>query len=147
LLNVTIYYKIPLKIILKIAESKCHYKFRFLKIINQNGKLLDVDCGNNSIYDIKIKHPNIIYTGIDVCDYNQIKPNLADEYIVVKPEDFTDAIGNMAGKFDTVISAHNLEHCNDRDKTLNAMIKVLKPGGYMFLSFPTEDSVNFPARI
>jgi SAM-dependent methyltransferase len=144
LLVVTIYYKIPLKIIWKIALSKCHYKFRFLETINQNGKLLDVGCGNNSPYDIKIKHPNIIYTGIDVGDYNQTNPNLADEYIVVNPEDFSDAIGNMAVKFDTVISSHNLEHCNDRYKTLDAMIKTLKPGGYMFLSFPTEKSVNFP---
>jgi ubiquinone/menaquinone biosynthesis C-methylase UbiE len=39
-----------------------------------------------------------------------------------------------------------LEHCNDRNKTLDAMIKVLKNGGYIYLSFPSEKSVNFPAR-
>jgi SAM-dependent methyltransferase len=108
--------------------------------------LLDVGCGNNSPYDIKTKYSEIIYTGIDIEDYNQTKPNLADEYIVVKPENFAEAIENMAELFDAVISAHNLEHCNDRDRTLDAMIKALKPGGYLFLSFPTEKSVDFPPR-
>jgi SAM-dependent methyltransferase len=143
LLVLTVYYKIPKKIFWKIAEPK-YCKSGFLKIINHNGKLLDAGCGNNSPYYIKTKYPDIVYTGIDVGDYNQTKPNLADNYIVVKPEKFAEAIANIPELFDTVISSHNLEHCNDRDKTLDAMIKVLKPGGYLFLSFPTEESVNFP---
>ena len=143
LLFLMFYYKIPQKIIWKIIEPK-YYKSKFLKIINQNGKLLDVGCGNNSPYYIKTKCPNIIYTGIDVGDYNQRKPNLADNYIIVNPECFAEAIANIPELFDTVISSHNLEHCNDREKTLDAMIKKLKPGGYMYLSFPTEESVNFP---
>ena len=143
LLFLAAYYKIPKKIIIKIVTPK-YYKSEFLKKINHNGKLLDVGCGNDSPYYIKTKYPDIIYTGIDVGDYNQTKPNLADNYIVVKPGEFSEAIANMPELFDTVISSHNLEHCNDREKTLEAMIKVLKPGGYLFLSFPTEESVNFP---
>jgi SAM-dependent methyltransferase len=143
LLFLIVYYKIYRKIIWKIVEPK-YCKSSFLKRINHKGTLLDVGCGNNSPYYIKTKYPNIIYTGIDVGDYNQTKPNFADNYIVVKPENFAGAIANMPKLFDTVISSHNLEHCNDRDKTLDAMIKVLKPGGYLFLSFPTEESVNFP---
>jgi ubiquinone/menaquinone biosynthesis C-methylase UbiE len=107
---------------------------------------LDVGCGNNSPYNIKKEYPDLIYIGIDVGDYNQTKPNLADNYIIVKPEDFSETIKNMPELFDAVISSHNLEHCNNRDKTLDAMIKVLKRGGYLFLSFPTEKSVNFPPR-
>ena len=143
LLFLIFYYRIPKKIILKITEPK-YCKQKFLKTINHNGKLLDVGCGNNSPYTIKTKYPNIIYTGIDVGEYNQTKPNLADNYIVVEPENFAEAIAKMSELFDTVISSHNLEHCNDREKTLDAMIKVLKPRGYLFLSFPTEKSVNFP---
>jgi SAM-dependent methyltransferase len=143
LLFLIFYYNIPKKIILKIIWPK-YSKSGFLKIIDHNGKLLDVGCGNNSPYYIKTRYPSIVYYGIDVGDYNQTKPNVADNYIVVKPEDFAGAIENMPELFDTVISSHNLEHCNDRDRTLDAMIKVLKSGGYLFLSFPTEESVNFP---
>jgi ubiquinone/menaquinone biosynthesis C-methylase UbiE len=97
--------------------------------------LLDVGCGNNSPYDIKKEYPDIIYTGIDVGDYNQTKLNIVDNYIIVKPEYFSRAIENIPELFDTVISSHNLEHCNNRDKTLDAMIKVLKLGGYLYCHF------------
>jgi SAM-dependent methyltransferase len=145
LLALILYYKIPKKIIWKIAAPK-YYKSGFLKTINLNGKLLDVGCGNDSPYYIKTKCPYIKYTGIDVGDYNQTKPNLADNYIVVKAEDFASAIANLPELYDSVISSHNLEHCDDREKTLDAMLKVLSPGGYLYLSFPTEKSVSFPKR-
>jgi SAM-dependent methyltransferase len=138
-----IYYKIPKKIIEKIAMPK-YCKSRFMKIINSKGKLLDIGCGNNSPYSIKTKYPNIIYTGIDVGDYNQTKPNLADNYIITTPEQFAESIINLPELFDTIISAHNLEHCNERQKTLETIPKVLKKDGYLYLSFPTEESVNFP---
>ncbi|MCL1814010.1 MAG: class I SAM-dependent methyltransferase [Treponema sp.] len=131
------------KIILEIAGPK-YGKSKFLKKINRRGNLLDVGCGNNSPYKIKTKCPKIHYTGIDIGDYNQNKPNLADSYITAKPENFAETIENLPELFDTVISSHNLEHCNNREKALNAMIKVLKSGGYLYLSFPTEASVNFP---
>jgi len=131
-----------LKKIIKILFEPKYCLSKFLKIINHNGKLLDVGCGNNSPYLIKTKYPNIVYYGIDVDDYHQTKPNLADSYIVVKPEDFAETIEKLQENFDTVISSHNLEHCNDRDKTLDAIIKKLKSGGYLFLSFPTEKSEN-----
>jgi SAM-dependent methyltransferase len=118
-----------------------------LKTINQKGKLLDVGCGNNSPYNIKSQFPYVIYTGIDVGDYNQTKPILADTYIVVSPEIFADKISEFEKEFDTVICSHNLEHCNDRNKTLKAIIKALKIGGYLYLSFPSENSVNFPPRM
>jgi SAM-dependent methyltransferase len=93
---------------------------------------------------LKTKFPNIIYIGIDIGSYNQTKPNLADDYIVTSPENFADKILEMENKFDTVISSHNLEHCNDRNKTLFAMTKALKIGGYLYLSFLTEESIHFP---
>jgi ubiquinone/menaquinone biosynthesis C-methylase UbiE len=131
------------KIAWKIMEPP-HHRNKFIKKINQKGALLDVGCGNNSSYDIKTICPDVFYVGIDIGDYNQTKPNLADQYVITTPEEFAKTISNMASTFDTVVSSHNLEHCNDREKTLDAMIKVLKSGGYLYLAFPTEKSVNFP---
>jgi SAM-dependent methyltransferase len=109
-------------------------------------RLLDVGCGNNAPYYAKTNFPNIHYTGIDIGDYNQTLPNLADNYVVTTPELFHTTIENMADNFNAVISCHNLEHVNDREKTLLAMINSLKTGGYLYLAFPTEKSVNFPSR-
>lgn len=130
---------------LRMIFSPSHGKRRFLMSINKKGSLVDVGCGNNSPYYVKSRFPDIFYIGIDIGDYNQTKPNLADEYLLTTPDKFADTIANIEGA-DTVISSHNLEHCDDREKTLDAMMKILKQGGKLFLSFPTKESVNFPHR-
>lgn len=110
------------------------------------GHILDVGCGNNAPYMAKQIAPSCHYTGIDIGDYNQTKPNLADQYILTDPEHFPDEIARHAGEFDAVMSAHNLEHCDDREATLMAMISALRPGGDLFLAFPSARSVNLPSR-
>lgn len=124
-----------------------HLKGEFLQGIRcENPDVLDVGCGNNSPSHIKSIIPCCNYTGIDVSDYNQTKPNVADNYILVSPAEFADKIAAMEGQFDVVISAHNLEHCNQREATLSAMLKALRPQGRLYLAFPSEKSVDFPSR-
>jgi len=113
---------------------------------NPRGAILDVGCGNSSPFYTKSLLPHSQYTGIDIGDYNQVRPNLADHYIIVRPEEWSDKIASMAASFETIISSHNLEHCYKREETLMAIIQALKPGGYLFLSFPSAKSVNFPKR-
>lgn len=122
-------------------------KHAFVRHLPYGARLLDVGCGNNSPYSIKLQRPDIYYVGIDVGDYNQTKPNLADEYIVTTPETFPGKIANFGEKFDAVISAHNLEHCYAPDEVIAAMAAVLRPEGRLYLSFPCEKSVEFPSRI
>jgi hypothetical protein len=88
-------------------------KVHFLTKLHANSSILDVGCGNNSPYLVKSILLSSIYTGIDIGDYNQTKPNRADHYIVTAPEDFADRIAQFDACFDAIISSHNLEHCND----------------------------------
>jgi 2-polyprenyl-3-methyl-5-hydroxy-6-metoxy-1,4-benzoquinol methylase len=69
---------------------------------------------------------------------------LADNYIVVESAKFAETIANLPEQFDIVISAHNLEHCDEREDTLVAITKILKSGGHIYLSLPTEKSIEFP---
>lgn len=121
-------------------------KTDFLSKLSVNSSILDVGCGNNSPFLTKQILPNCNYTGIDIGDYNQTKPLLADKYIVTTPQDFSTEIKKLSASFDAVISSHNLEHCDDRKSTLEAMLSALKIGGMLFLSFPCEQSINFPKR-
>lgn len=119
----------------------------FLDGLPRNGRLLDVGCGNNSPMRFKAQRPDLWYIGLDVGDYNQTSPHdYADEYVLEAPERFAAAIARFESQLDAVVSAHNIEHCYDPDGVLDAMLRALKPGGRIYLSFPCEESVSFPKR-
>lgn len=122
-------------------------KVDFISRLPDNATILDVGCGNNSPFHVKSLKPHSKYTGIDVGVYNQNIGNPADSYIITTPEKFAKRVAEFKGAFDAVISAHNIEHCNEPGQTLDAMIGAIRPGGKIFLSFPCADSVNFPSRL
>jgi SAM-dependent methyltransferase len=122
-------------------------KQAFLKSLPPDATVLDVGCGNNSPLDAKVLRPNLIYTGLDIGDYNQQDSiRYADTYILVPPAEFANTISAHEGGMDAVVSSHNLEHCDDPAAVLNAMLAALRPGGRLFLAFPCEESVRFPSR-
>jgi SAM-dependent methyltransferase len=123
-----------------------HDKFAFLNRLPRNAQILDVGCGNNSPNFVKSILPGCRYTGVDIGDYNQTLPNLADEYLLTTPEKFPELLNGLRSRFDAVISAHNIEHCDNRSDTFTATIDAVKPGGFLYLAFPSSATVTFPSR-
>jgi SAM-dependent methyltransferase len=122
-------------------------KFAFVRDLPPHAKVLDVGCGNNSPFEFKTLRPDIVYHGLDVHDFNQQAPvTCADSYVIAKPAEFAQAIRAWEGQMDAVVSAHNLEHCDDPQAVLRAMMAALRPGGRLYLAFPCEESVRFPHR-
>ena len=123
-------------------------KAAFLGAVAPAGKVLDVGCGNDSPLRFKATRPDIHYIGLDIGDYNQsASPSLvADSYIVTSPERFATEIRSFSGQLEAVVSSHNLEHCNEPEAVLEAMVAALKAGGTLFIAFPCEESVHFPSR-
>jgi SAM-dependent methyltransferase len=124
------------------------YKPDFILQLPRGARTLDVGCGNNSAQSTKKLRTDLYYVGLDIGDYNQKNhpANHADEYIITSSEMFAEEIEKRAGIFEAVISSHNLEHCERPQQVLSAMCRCLVPGGQLFLSFPSEQSVNFPRR-
>ena len=122
-------------------------KVSFLAQLDPMSKILDVGCGNNSPSLVKKILPKCEYTGIDVGDYNQNSSNFADYYILTTPDYFHHAIKELPSNFDAVISAHNIEHCEQRMETLQSMLDVMNRGSMLYISFQSEKTTSFPSRV
>ena len=124
-------------------------KTNFIYKLNEHSSILDVGCGNAStILDIKSLKPRSKLTGIDIDDYKQTAESkkLIDNYVISQPRHFARAIEDIPGKFDVVMSSHNLEHTLDRDKVLINMLSKVEKNGLFYLSFPCMESTKFPSR-
>lgn len=131
----------------KFAAALSPHGFRaFVFALAPHARLLDVGCGNNSPFRVKSQRPDVYYLGLDVGDYNQTLPVLADQYIVVTADAFIGEIDKLSGTVDAIISSHNIEHCDDPPAVIRAMTSALKPGGWLYMSFPSEQSIAFPSR-
>ena len=122
-------------------------KYAFIDLLPQKAKVFDVGCGSSPIR-FKTQRPDCYYVGLDIVDYNQ-KANpreYAQEFILTESEHFAAAIRRFECQVDAVISSHNLEHCEAPGEVMDAMLKCLKPGGRLYLSFPCEESAHFPKR-
>lgn len=122
-------------------------KDAFLRSLPNRARIIDVGCGNSSPMKAKLLRSDLVYVGVDIGDYNQTSPgDFADHYVVVSPPEFADAIGSFENQMDAAISSHNIEHCGEPQSVLEQMLKSLKIGGRLYMSFPCEESVTFPKR-
>lgn len=126
--------------------SRPRGKTDFLSRLDPESKILDVGCGNNPLFKTKEILSDCIYMGLDIQDDNRSRPIPLDSVVVTSKQNFCAELAKFTKTFDVVVSSHNLEHCNDREGVLLAMLEALKIGGKLFLSFPCEQSVGFPSR-
>lgn len=112
-------------------------------------KLLDVGAGNHSASNIKKHFPNCKYYGIDISkDYNndQSDFDLMEEFW---ERDLTKLqFGTIPdNSFDAILMSHIIEHLENGDEVIKTLSPKLKPGGYIYIEYPSARSVNFPSKI
>ena len=117
-------------------------KYSFISNLRENVSILDVGCGKTPNRILRL-FPRLDYYGIDISRHTNT--SLARNLIISNKDHFVDDL-KLLGQFEAVICSHNLEHVDNRDLLLNALICAVKPGGRIYLSFPSENSINFPSR-
>ena len=115
------------------------FKFKFLKkkFGNKAFKLLDIGAGNNSCIKTKKIFPHCEYYGLDINkDYNNESENfsLMEKFYEMDLTllQFQEIPDNY---FDCICMSHVIEHLQNGDKVVIALLNKLKPGGYFYIEY------------
>lgn len=134
---------------MRIALILCPTRLK--KIAQLFGKkaalaILDIGCGNHSPSITKHWFPNCTYTGVDVEEFNLDAEDkrCMDRFIRVN----TDGTGYEQipeASFDVILLNHVIEHIRDPAPVIASLCRKLKPGGYIYLAFPSMRSLSLPS--
>lgn len=123
-------------------------KFRAVRrrLPAQGARILDIGCGNDSPSITKHWLPGVHYSGADIQRYNNSDAAMAamDKFYLLGADGSGyDAIPD--GSFDYVIVHHVIEHMAAPLPILATLCAKLKPGGYIWVAFPSLRSLAFPS--
>jgi len=130
---------------IKISDPNWHNdvnKISFVKNFKSSGTLLDVGCGMGGFLNVA-RESGFTVTGIEISKYASdfVKSELE---MMVYNTDLSTA-GFRSESYDIVCMWDVIEHLHDPHKTLQEIYRILKPGGYLFIS--TGDTGSIWARI
>jgi 2-polyprenyl-3-methyl-5-hydroxy-6-metoxy-1,4-benzoquinol methylase len=122
-------------------------KFRFVrgKFSTPSPRILDVGCGNGSPTATKRWFPGCHYAGADIQRYKLSDADVAamDRYFPLGADGSGyDAIPGAA--YDFVILNHVVEHMRDPKPVVAKLCAKLRPGGFMWIAFPSLRSLSLP---
>jgi 2-polyprenyl-3-methyl-5-hydroxy-6-metoxy-1,4-benzoquinol methylase len=126
----------------------CPTKFLYArrKLSGPNLRILDIGCGNNSPSTTKRWFPGCHYSGADIEQYNNNNADFAAMdvfYLLGTDGSGYSAIPNSA--YDLVILHHVVEHMSTPAPILATICSKLKPGGYIWIAFPSVRSLSLPS--
>ena len=126
----------------------CPMKFQYVRrrLSSPSLRILDIGCGNHSPSTTKRWVPGCHYTGADIERDDNSDQDVAamDAFYLLG----TDGSGYAAipdGSYDFVILNHVLEHMAAPAPILAALCSKLKPGGYIWIAFPSLLSLSLPS--
>ena len=128
----------------------CPMKFRYVRrwLTSAPIHILDIGCGNNSPSVTKRWFPRCHYTGADIQRYNLGEADDAAMdafYLLGADGSGYDAIPDDS--YDLVILNHVLEHMTEPAPVLFSLCRKLKPGGYIWIAFPSMRSLGLPSSV
>lgn len=111
-----------------------------VKYINKGDKILEIGCGKGSFLK-KLKENNHFVEGLEM-NTDAVK-KCVDNNLMVYSDSIEDFSNKRASFYDVVCSFQVLEHVVNVRDFIKSSITVLKPGGFMIVSVPNNDSSIF----
>ena len=133
-----------MRIAMHICPTKFLYARRRLSVSAL--RILDIGCGNNSPSTTKRWFPGSHYSGADIARYNNSDEDTAaiDTFYPLG----IDGSGYSAipdSSYDFIILHHVVEHMKTPAPILATICSKLKPGGYIWIAFPSLRSLSLPS--
>lgn len=133
---------------MELARMVCPTKFLYTRrrLTTPAPWILDLGCGNHSPSLTKHWFPQCHYSGADIQNYNLDEKDFAamDDFYLVQ----IDGSGYSAipdSSYDLIIVHHVIEHMSDPSPILDSLCAKLKPGGYLWIAFPSVRSLALPS--
>lgn len=134
---------------IRISMHVCPTKFRYVRrrLSRTAGmRILDIGCGNNSPTTTKHWFPGCHYSGADIQRYNNTAEDLhaIDDFYLLG----IDGSGYTAipdSHYDFIILHHVIEHMPAPVPILEMICTKLKPGGFIWIAFPSLRSLSLPS--
>lgn len=128
----------------------CPMKFRFVRkrLTSAAPRILDIGCGNGSPTVTKRWFPGCHYAGADIERYKLSNADVAamDTFFQLGADGTGyDAIPEES--YDFVILNHVVEHMSDPAPIVATLCSKLKPGGYIWIAFPSKRSLRLPHSV
>jgi SAM-dependent methyltransferase len=130
--------------------AHCPMKFRYVRrrLGSTPLRILDVGCGNNSPSVTKRWFPGCHYTGADIQRYKlNEKDDAAMDAFYLLGADGSGYEAIPDGSYDFVILNHVLEHMTEPAPVVAALCTKLKPGGFIWIAFPSLRSLELPSSV
>jgi SAM-dependent methyltransferase len=125
----------------------CPTKFLYAQhMLPRTGlRILDIGCGNNSPSTTKNWFPGCYYAGADIENYNNAESDLAKMDVFYQLGTDGSGYSNIPdGSYDYVILHHVVEHMTMSAPILATLCSKIKPGGYIWIAFPSLRSLSLP---
>ena len=109
-------------------------------------RILDIGCGNHSPTITKRWFPKAEYHGADIQNFNLDARDYRhmDRFILLTSDGGGyDAIAD--GHYDFIICNHVMEHMTGQEQALKNICAKLKPGGLIWVAFPSPRSLDLPS--
>lgn len=109
--------------------------------------ILDIGCGNHSPSVAKRYFPTCEYHGVDKIKYNLDERDEANMHRFYSVDLDRGSMQEVPDRyFDMVLLSHVLEHLQDPGRVVQEAARKLKPGGHIYIEFPSLKSLGLPSR-